>query len=80
LKLPRSLSGDSLAAALGQFGYQVTRQTGSHLRLTTDRRGEHHVTIPRHSTLKAGTLSGILSDVAQHLGMEKAALIGKLFD
>jgi len=79
VKLPRSLSGDALASALSAFGYQVTRQTGSHLRLTTSRQGEHHVTVPRHDSLKAGTLSGILSDVAQHLDLEKAELIRKLF-
>ncbi|MEK7770741.1 MAG: type II toxin-antitoxin system HicA family toxin [candidate division NC10 bacterium] len=31
------------------MGYRVTRQTGSHLRLTTLERGEHHVTVPRHA-------------------------------
>lgn len=46
MKLPRDVSGDALAKALRAFGYQVTRQTGSHLRLTTDEGGEHHVTIP----------------------------------
>jgi predicted RNA binding protein YcfA (HicA-like mRNA interferase family) len=35
-----------LAKRLGRLGYQVTRQTGSHLRLTTDEGGRHHVTIP----------------------------------
>ncbi len=35
MKLPRDLSGDDLARALQQFGYQPTRQTGSHLRLIT---------------------------------------------
>ena len=35
MKLPRDLSGDNLAKALCKLGYQVTRQTGSHLRLTT---------------------------------------------
>jgi predicted RNA binding protein YcfA (HicA-like mRNA interferase family) len=44
----------------------VTRQTGSHLRLTTDVNGQHHVTIPRHGSLKVGTLSGILRSIAEH--------------
>jgi len=45
MKLPRELSGDELAKKLSIFGYHITRQTGSHLRLTTTERGEHHVTI-----------------------------------
>jgi predicted RNA binding protein YcfA (HicA-like mRNA interferase family) len=43
------------------WGIQVTRQTGSHLRLTTSERDQHHVTIPNHDALKVGTLAGILN-------------------
>jgi predicted RNA binding protein YcfA (HicA-like mRNA interferase family) len=35
LRLPRDVSGDDLAKALGDLGYRVTRQTGSYVRLTT---------------------------------------------
>jgi predicted RNA binding protein YcfA (HicA-like mRNA interferase family) len=35
MRLPRDLSGPDLAQALGALGYRVTRQIGSHLRLTT---------------------------------------------
>ena len=41
MRLPRDVSGDDLAKALGHLGYRVTRQTGSHLRLTTLEGGEH---------------------------------------
>ena len=34
MKLPRDLSGAQLIKALEQLGYQATRQTGSHIRLT----------------------------------------------
>ena len=34
--LPRDLAGADLARALGRIGYRVTRQTGSHMRLTID--------------------------------------------
>jgi predicted RNA binding protein YcfA (HicA-like mRNA interferase family) len=57
----------------------VTRQTGSHLRLTTERQGEHHITIPRHAALKTGTLAGILSDVARHHGMDRSVLLHQIF-
>jgi len=35
VKVPRDLSGAALAKALSKVGYQMTRQTGSHIRLTT---------------------------------------------
>ena len=31
MKLPRDVSGRELAKAVGILGYQVTRQTGSHV-------------------------------------------------
>ena len=63
MRLPRDMSGDNLAVALGVLGYVTTRQTGSHLRLTTQAGGEHHLTIPRHAALRVGTLAQILADV-----------------
>jgi len=61
------------------LGYLITRQTGSHLRLTTNQHGEHHVTIPRHDPIKIGTLAGILQDVADHFGSSREDLLTKLF-
>lgn len=43
MSLPRDLSGNDLAQALRTLGYSITRQTGSHLRLTTYEHGEHHL-------------------------------------
>ena len=37
---------------------------------------EHHVTVPRHGSLRVGTLSGILGDVASYLGVERDDLAG----
>ncbi len=79
MRLPRDVSGDDLAKALADLGYRVTRQTGSHLRLTTLEGGEHHITIPRHAALRVGTLAGILGDVAQHLALTREDLIERLF-
>ena len=75
MRLPRDLSGEDLAARLTRLGYRITRQTGSHLRLTTERDGEHHITIPHHSTLRVGTLSGVISDLAQHHHLDRDALL-----
>jgi len=80
MRLPRDVSGKQLAILLGRYGYEVTRQTGSHVRLTTTQEGEHHVTIPRHASLRVGTLSAILNDVAEHLGIPRPTLVEMLFD
>jgi predicted RNA binding protein YcfA (HicA-like mRNA interferase family) len=79
MRLPREISGEELAKRLDKYGYRITRQTGSPMRLTTTLQGEHHITIPSHKCLKIGTLSGILSDVAIHLRVEKSDLIRELF-
>jgi len=78
MKLPRDVSGDDLAKALRVLGYDVTRQTGSHSRLTTSQGGEHHVTIPRHSPLRIGTLASILDDVAEHFGISREELLTRI--
>jgi predicted RNA binding protein YcfA (HicA-like mRNA interferase family) len=66
VKIPRDCSGVELARALRRLGYEVRRQTGSHMQLTTQRGGEHHVTVPNHHPLKVGLLHGLLKDVATH--------------
>ena len=79
MRLPRDVSGDDLAKRLRVFGYLVSRQLGSHLRLTTTESGEHHVTIPRHDSLKVGTLAGILGDIAEHFGLSREEVIARVF-
>lgn len=79
MRLSRDVSGEELAVLLTRYGYEVTRQAGSHMRLTTRQEGEHHVTISRHGSLRVGTLSAILSDVAEHLGISRQTLMEGLF-
>jgi len=79
MKLPRDVSGARLVKALAALGYRVTRQTGSHLRLTCDAPLQHHITIPNHDQLRIGTLSAILGDIAAHHGLERDALLERLF-
>ncbi len=79
MKLPRDVSGDDLIKRLRIFGYQVSRQAGSHVRLSTSESGEHHITIPLHSPLKLGTLAGILKDVAEHFEISKDDAINRVF-
>ena len=79
MRVPRSVSGKQLARALEQIGYQITRQAGSHMRLTCNEPNQHHITIPNHDSIRIGTLSAIISDVANNLGIPKDELIRKLF-
>jgi predicted RNA binding protein YcfA (HicA-like mRNA interferase family) len=61
------------------MGYAISRQSGSHIRLTTHQNGEHHVTIPQHVPLKVGTFAAVLNDVAKHFSMSREDLIKRLF-
>ena len=79
MKLPRDVSGRELAKAAGILGYQVTRQTGSHIRLTTMRNGEHHITIPAHDPLKVGTLAAILGNIAAHFELARDEVAKTIF-
>jgi predicted RNA binding protein YcfA (HicA-like mRNA interferase family) len=71
MKLPRDLCGQDLATALRIFGYEVVRQRGGRMRLTTQRHGEHHLAIPDRRTRRSGTLSGIINDVAERLNLSR---------
>ncbi len=78
-RLPRDLSGRDLVGLLRPFGYEVSRTTGSHMRLTTAQHGEFHVTIPAHDPLRLGTLAGILDAIAQHHGLTRDELVGRMW-
>jgi predicted RNA binding protein YcfA (HicA-like mRNA interferase family) len=79
LKLPRDLSGLELVNALARLGYEVSHQKGSHIRLTTQQNGEHHITVPAHDQIKIGTLNAILKDVAAHAALTRDELLALLF-
>lgn len=80
MKLPRDLGGAEFAHLLEKVGYRITRQTGSHLRLTRVGRPPHHVTIPRHKPLRVGTLNNILNEIAQHMKIGKWELLEQLLN
>ena len=79
MRLPRDVSGADLARALNVFGYRISRQTGSHLRLTTTQHGEHHITIPQRTALRLGTLAGILTDIAERFDLTRDDIAMRLF-
>ncbi len=79
MRIPRDVSGGELAKALRVLGYEIVRQEGSHMRLTTQMKGTHHVTVPRHKPLKTGTLvGGVLKPVAAHHGLSVEELLALL--
>ena len=80
MKLPRDISGTDLAKKLAKYGYNVTRQRGSHMRLTTNLKGQHHVTIPAYKAIPIDILDLILADLSEHLEIKKTALINELFE
>lgn len=75
MKLPRSLSSRKLIGALAPLGYQATRQTGSHIRLTTERGGQHHITIPAKKHLTIGKVNAVIWELVRHFGMARAEIL-----
>ena len=79
MKTPRNLTGMDLIKLLKPFGYEVVRQTGSHIRIQTMQEGQQYETIPRHDPIKVGTLNNILKNIAGHFNLTKEELANKLF-
>uniref|UniRef100_A0A7V0Z7J5 Type II toxin-antitoxin system HicA family toxin n=1 Tax=candidate division WOR-3 bacterium TaxID=2052148 RepID=A0A7V0Z7J5_UNCW3 len=78
MKLPRDLGDEELAKILAKYGFRITRQTGSHIRLTTLLKGESHITIPKRKVLKVGTLNNILTHISQYLEKDKQSLYRRI--
>ena len=79
MRIPRDLAGSDLAKALRELGYEITRQTGSHARLTTLVGGEHHLSVPMHKALPVGTLRSILKEVGRHFDLSADEVAARLF-
>ena len=79
MKRPRDLSAADLVQRLKPFGYRVTRQVGSHMRLTTRDGGEHHITIPAHRNLTIGKVNAVVWELVQHFHFPRAEVLARLF-
>jgi predicted RNA binding protein YcfA (HicA-like mRNA interferase family) len=79
MRLPRDISCKELILSLKKLGYKEIRQKGSHIKLVTLLEGKHYVTVPNHSSIKMGTLSGINNDVAAYFNKSKEEIINELF-
>ena len=51
------LSGKDIVRALEKSGFQVARQSGSHIMM---KRGEKGCVVPNHKEVKVGTVNGLL--------------------
>ncbi len=80
MKIPRGLTGLELIKLLQPLGYEVVRQTGSHIRIQMAQNGQHYETIPRYNPIKIGTSNNILKNIAEHFGLTKEELTKQLFD
>jgi predicted RNA binding protein YcfA (HicA-like mRNA interferase family) len=58
-KLPL-LSGNKVCTALGQIGYRVDHQTGSHIILRNELPPYRRLTVPNHKEIAKGTLRAII--------------------
>ncbi|RJP63241.1 MAG: type II toxin-antitoxin system HicA family toxin [Ignavibacteriales bacterium] len=76
MKMPRDISSDHLIKVLLKLEYSITRQKGSHLRLSKRYiDGEHHITLPNHNPIKIGTLNNILNELSLKTKLSKEDLI-----
>jgi predicted RNA binding protein YcfA (HicA-like mRNA interferase family) len=79
-RMPRDVTYKNLCSVLSKYGYAITRQTGSYIRLSSNFMGhEHSITIPAHSPIKIGNLNNILKCIAKYLELPKENLIESLF-
>lgn len=61
MKTPRDINAKDLIKSLSNMGYEQSRQTGSHIRLSAKINSNlFYITIPNHNPIKIGTLSNIL--------------------
>ena len=51
------LSGKDIVRALEKLGFQVARQSGSHIMMKRGRKG---CVVPNHKEVKVGTVNGLL--------------------
>ena len=73
---PRDVSGKDLINVLSKYGYEVIRQTGSHIRLSIVLEYNiKNITAPNHSPIKLRTLMSILNDVSLQLKITKEDII-----
>jgi len=77
MKIPRDIDANSLIKVISSYGYSISRQVGSHIRLENKSNG-HKITIPNHDPIKIGTLNKIVKDICSINNLKLSDLINKL--
>jgi len=67
------LSGKDIIRALEKLGFQVARQSGSHIMM---KRGEKGCVVPNHKEVKVGTVNGLLRQAEVSAEDFQKALLG----
>jgi predicted RNA binding protein YcfA (HicA-like mRNA interferase family) len=76
MKLPRDLSGEALIKHLcRRWDYEQVHQVGSHVILQTQEPASHRIAVPKHASLRIGTLNSILAAVARHKNVSKEEVL-----
>ena len=71
MKVPRQVSSDKLIRYLDRnWEYKFSRQTGSHIILTTEAPAHHSLPIPYRSAIGPGLFCAILKQVCDAKGGE----------
>ena len=79
MKSPRDISGQEFIKSAKKFGYEFVRQNGSHVKLTTQQKGEHHLAVPNHNPLKIGMFNALVFEISKHFEISKQEVIQILF-
>jgi predicted RNA binding protein YcfA (HicA-like mRNA interferase family) len=77
MKLPRDIKAEVLIKVFSRYGYSVTRQVGSHVRMSNDD-NSHSITIPQHNPVKVGLLHNIVKDFCVANEIDTLDIISKL--
>jgi predicted RNA binding protein YcfA (HicA-like mRNA interferase family) len=68
----KRLSGSEVIEILGQFGFQVHSQKGSHVKLRrAGLAGNETLTVPNHSQLDTGTCKAIYNQALKYISEEE---------
>ena len=74
----KNLSGQDVLKIFAKFGFEKVDQEGSHIRMTTRMRREHHVTVPDHKVLPLGTFRAIPREAACHFECTSEEILSRL--
>jgi len=62
------LSGDDIVDILGQFGFEVFNQKGSHIKLRRIEGGiKETLVVPKHDPISKGTLKAIFNQASAYI-------------